>query len=118
MSPPASPPAIPCQNGLLEKPVDGGGEPGTCLEPGVPNPGLEGDGPGEGLEGGALGAEKLRLPRLPEDDPPPARAQALDSSSVATQNMTMIENNTAKYKAFFFISGFLLLECCKRLSQQ
>jgi hypothetical protein len=56
---------------------------------------------GEGLDG-MLGAEKLRLPRLPEDPPPPALAQALDSNTVEIRKSTKIITATAKQSLFLF----------------
>ncbi|MFZ2446424.1 MAG: hypothetical protein WAW37_08705 [Syntrophobacteraceae bacterium] len=62
------------------------------VAPGAPNPGLggvtgegEGDGDGVGL-GGVAGLEKLRLPRLPDEPPPPALAQALVSMARLAAN--------------------------------
>lgn len=43
---------------------------------------------------GALGDEKLRLPRLPDEPPPPALAQAVDSTMVENANNN--RTNTAK----------------------
>jgi hypothetical protein len=43
-----------------------------------------------------LGVEELRLARLPDDTPPPALAQALDSSMVETKKSTKIITTTAK----------------------
>ncbi len=54
--------------------------------------------PGEALEG-ICGEEKLLLPRLPMDRPPPARAQALDSIKVAIPKKNRVENTS--------IQGFL-----------
>jgi hypothetical protein len=56
--------------------------------------------PGEALEGDC-GEEKLLLPRLPMDRPPPARAQALDSMNVAIAKKNRVENTS--------IQGFLLV---------
>jgi hypothetical protein len=54
--------------------------------------------PGEALEG-ICGEEKLLLPRLPMDRPPPALAQALDSMKVAIPKKNRVENTS--------IQGFL-----------
>lgn len=54
--------------------------------------------PGEALEG-VCGEEKLLLPRLPMDRPPPALAQALDSIKVAIPKKNRVENTS--------IQGFL-----------
>ena len=55
----------------------------------------------DGLEG-VLGEEKLRPPRLPAELPPPALAQALDSTKVESA-----KNNTTK-SAKPAISCFLI----------
>lgn len=57
----------------------------------MPGPGLEKGELGDGLEG-ILGAEKLLLPRLPKELPPPARAHAVDSikPAIRMSNMDMI----------------------------
>jgi hypothetical protein len=53
-----------------------------------------------------LGAEKLRLPRLPEEPPRPALAQALCSIRVKTPRKNRVENSTEKKNlVFFFISS-------------
>ena len=80
-SPPANPPAKPCIKGLrLKKPPEGWpGVPRDGFLPGVLSPGE----PMEGLDG-VLGEEKLRLPRLPAELPPPALAQAVASTKVET----------------------------------
>jgi hypothetical protein len=100
-SPPASPPANPCIKGLrLKNPPDGWpGVPRAGFLPGVLRPGE----PIDGLEG-ELGEEKLRLPRLPEELPPPALAQALDSTKVEKAK----KNTTTSVKpaiSCFFISN-------------
>jgi hypothetical protein len=99
--PPASPPANPCIKGLRpKKPPDGWpGVPREGFLPGVPSPGELGD----GLDG-ILGAEKLRLPRLPEEPPLPALAQALDSTNVETPKKNRTESAKPAI-SFFLISN-------------
>jgi len=64
-----------------------------------------------------LGAEELRLPRLPDDPPPPALAQALDSSKVETEKSTKIIATTAKCGLILlFISGFAPIPAFNRIT--
>jgi len=98
-NPPSIPPASPDQNGLLPKPIPGA-NPGFGLIPGV------GDGV---LDGGIDGAEKLRLPRLPDEPPPPALAQA-EFSSVAHR---IIHSTVKRIKAPSAL--FVLLISCLSL---
>ena len=58
---------------------------------------------GEELDG-ARGAEKLRLPRLPKDPPPPARAQAVDSRKVAAPKKKRTDS-AKPVNRFLFISN-------------
>ncbi|NTU47398.1 MAG: hypothetical protein HGA84_00155 [Syntrophobacteraceae bacterium] len=66
--------------GLRLKPPRAEGDPADGLDGprGLLKSGFEPGVPGELGDGrdGMLGEEKLRLPLLPEDPPPPARAQA------------------------------------------
>jgi hypothetical protein len=69
--------------------------------------------PGELWEGfeGICGEEKLLLPRLPVERPPPALAQALDSINVAIPKKNRVEKRRAKcifllICRFLFITGF------------
>ena len=59
-----------------------------------------------GLEG-ICGDEKLLPPRLPEEPPPPAFAQALDSMNVAIPKKNIVESARAKCN-LVFICRFLL----------
>ena len=72
----------------------------------IPGPELNGCEPGEGLDG-VDGVEKERLPRLPMERPPPARAQAADSStSVSAKNAIM---KTAKIAKVLLVRSFTLV---------
>ncbi|MEM5790146.1 MAG: hypothetical protein AAGU11_22745 [Syntrophobacteraceae bacterium] len=83
------------------------GEPGKGVGLGVPIPGgLAGWGDGDGLEGMA-GLEKLRLPRLPDDPPPPARAHALDSRTTLSANRAKTVNAIAARAPVFLLMPFL-----------
>jgi hypothetical protein len=62
--------------------------------------------PGVPGEEGICGDEKLLLPRLPRDLPPPALAQALASMNVANPKKNRAENTTTKC-IFLVISRFL-----------
>jgi len=54
-----------------------------------------------------LGAEKLLLPRLPEEPPPPALAQALDSRMIQKAKLREINSPMTRYDLFFaFILDF------------
>jgi len=74
---------------------------GVCVGPGLLN-GLLGD----GLEG-ILGVEKLRLPRLPDELPPPALAHALDSRVIQNTKQREIKIPIATY-SFFLV---FILDC-------
>lgn len=75
--------------------------PGAGVDPGELNGLL-----GEGLDG-MLGVEKLRLPRLPDEPPPPARAQALDSRVSQNTKHREIKSPIATYSFFvvFIFAG-------------
>ena len=106
--PPATPPASPCQNGLrgAVNPDEGPpGEPGMGFRPGVLSPGE----PVEGLDG-IFGVEKLRLPRPPDDPPPPALAQALDSIRVNAPNRSTTKNRVLRCSLLGFLI-VLLFSC-------
>ena len=54
-----------------------------------------------------LGDEKLRLPRLPDEPPPPALAHTPDSRTVENMKSMKIIIAAAKYRLFpLFIFGF------------
>lgn len=96
---------MPCRKGLRPNhPEEGwlaapGKVLGVCVGPGLLN-GLLGD----GLEG-ILGVEKLRLPRLPDELPPPALAHALDSRVIQNTKQREIKIPIATYSFFLvFIS--------------
>jgi hypothetical protein len=64
---------------------------------------------GEGLDG-ALGVEKLRLPRLPYEPPPPTLAQALVSKNVEKTKQRAIKSPMATHnRCFVFIFKFALV---------
>jgi len=52
--------------------------------------------------------EKLLLERLPEEPPPPARAQALDSISTPIPKKSTMDNAIAKVNPLFLFKTFLL----------
>jgi hypothetical protein len=82
--------------------ADPGKVPGAGVDPGVPNGLLE-----EGLDG-VLGAEKLRLPRLPEEPPPPALAHALDSRTIQNTKHSEIKSPRETYNLFLVFISILL----------
>jgi hypothetical protein len=64
---------------------------------------------GDGLDG-VLGVEKLRLPRLPDEPPPPALAHAVDSRAVEVMKHKEIKSPRATHKLFFVLMfGFTLV---------
>jgi hypothetical protein len=76
-----------------------GKAPGAGVDPGELNGLL-----GEELDG-ALGVEKLLLPRLPDEPPPPALAHALDSRMIQNTKHREIKSPKARY-SFFLVFIF------------